>query len=501
MLCAFARPANLRPTFAKMPVRTCPATWVGELSQASRGRIPGRPGLIAIMSGPGCSRIDHHQTVNEERSAMRIAAVVHNGVKHDARVLKGAASLKARGHDVRLFGLTPEHSEDFTLPNGVPVHLQHRDLTGIKDRIAAEGLQPGRENSIWTSFRTQGDLLFESVKATFEPELIHIHDHLAFTAALQYKDAFGCPIIWDAHEIYEDLASIEAVRASVNARIIGENAEYADGFITLNQSISDFYRNKYPGLPEGILIPNAVESVTPSRYDGRLHATAGLKTDQKILLFQGGYSPHRGIPALLEASRYLREDWTLAFMGWGKLEDEIRKYVDTKSDRPEGRQRVVMVPGAPHDELLLWTAGASLGAIPYENTGLNHLYCSPNKLWEYPAAGVPILASDMPEMKSKIEQYAIGMTVSRELDPEQIAAAVNALTDADLHRMKSNCVTYSSAESWHNYEPRLHELYVTLGAEPTPEIESEEPEKVARPGTLDAKASIWQRVSSLFRGA
>ena len=208
---------------------------------------------------------------------MRIAAVVHNGVKHDARVLKGAASLKAEGHDVRLFGLTPDESEDFTLPNGVPVHLEHRDLTGVKDRIRSEGLERGRESSIWTSFRTQGDLIFESVKATFEPEVIHIHDHLALTAAAQYKEAFGCPLIWDAHEIYEDLASIEEVRAVVNSRIIRENVRYVDGFITLNQSIADFYRDKYPALPEAVLVPNAVERVAQTSYDGRLTREGGAK--------------------------------------------------------------------------------------------------------------------------------------------------------------------------------------------------------------------------------
>ena len=396
---------------------------------------------------------------------MRIAAVVHNGVKHDARVLKGAASLKAEGHDVRLFGLTPDESEDFTLPNGVPVHLEHRDLTGVKDRIRSEGLERGRESSIWTSFRTQGDLIFESVKATFEPEVIHIHDHLALTAAAQYKEAFGCPLIWDAHEIYEDLASIEEVRAVVNSRIIRENVRYVDGFITLNQSIADFYRDKYPALPEAVLVPNAVERVAQTSYDGRLHEKAGLKAEQKILLFQGGYSPHRGIASLLEASSQLREDWSLVFMGWGKLENDIREYVDAQSDRPEGRKRVAMVPSAPHDELLTWTAGATLGTIPYENTGLNHLYCSPNKLWEYPAAGVPILASDMPEMKKKIETYGIGLTVDRALDPAEIATAVNRLTDDELDQMRQNCGEYAVAENWQNYETRVTGLHHRLGKE------------------------------------
>lgn len=389
---------------------------------------------------------------------IRIAAVVHNAVRHDARVLKSAGSLKAQGHDVRLFGLTAEETEDFVLPNGISVHLEHRDLSDIRGRVEREGLPKGKESSIWTSFQIQGETLFNSVARDFEPEVVHIHDHLALTAASRYKAAFGCALIWDAHEIYEDLASIEAHRGAVNARIIGENAQHVNGFITLNQSIADFYRDRYPALPPATLIPNAVECVRRASYDGRLHRKAGLHPDQKVLLFQGGFSPHRGIPALLESSRHLREDWSLVFMGWGKLEDDIRQYAQSASGRSPGRAAVAIVPSAPHDELLLWTAGASLGTIPYENTGLNHLYCSPNKLWEYPAAGVPVLVSDMPEMSKKVEEYQIGFTVDRNLDPLQIASVVNGSSDAALARMRKNCGIFTTAESWQHYEARLLEL-------------------------------------------
>lgn len=396
---------------------------------------------------------------------MRIAAVVHNSVKHDARVLKGAGSLKAQGHDVRIFGLTSEASEEFVLPNGVPVHLQYRDLSGVKNRAIAEGLKAGRESSIWTSFRTQGDQLFERVKKTFEPDTVHIHDHVALTAASRYHQELGSPIVWDAHEIYEDLASIEDVRAHVNARIIDQNSQFVSGFITLNKSIAQFYREKYPRLPEAVLIPNAASRVKQPEYDGRLHHAARLRPEQKILLFQGGYSLHRGIHALLESSSHLNDDWSLVFMGWGKLEQDIRSYADLESDRPPGRARVAMVKGAPHDELLAWTAGASLGTIPYENTGLNHLYCSPNKLWEYPAAGVPILASDMPEMKSKIDDCGIGLTVNRALNAKEIADSVNSLKAQELQDMRANCANFANKENWTTYAARLTELHMHIAGE------------------------------------
>lgn len=415
------------------------------------------------------------------REIIRIAAVVHNEVRRDARVLKQAATLKAAGHEVRLFGLSGESDEEFVLFGDIPVALGHRDLSGIKDRIGAEGLERNRENAVWTSFREQGDIVFRRVRDTFVPDVVHIHDHVALTAAGQYKDAFNCPVVWDAHEIYEDLAGLEDVRRQVNPRIISDNVSYIDGFITLNPSIAQFYAKKYPNLPPAVLLPNAVERVAPTQYDGRLHHAAGLALDQRILLFQGGFSPHRGINALLEASRLLDDRWSLVFMGWGKLEEDIQKFV-ADDHREEGRARVAVVPGAPHDQLLLWTAGATLGSIPYEDTGLNHRFCSPNKLWEYPAAGVPILATDMPEMSRTITDWGIGKTVSRELRPEEIAEAVNQLGEEELALLRTRCAEFAEGDAWQTYEPRLIKLYETIAGQ----------------DGSSGRRSMWQRAAHLL---
>lgn len=321
-------------------------------------------------------------------------------------------------------------------------------------------------------------MVFRLVRDTFVPEVVHIHDHLALTAAGQFKEAFGCAIVWDAHEIYEDLAGLEDVRRHVNPWIIRDNVGHIDAFITPKESIPSFYAENYPALPPATLLPNAVERIAQTQYDGRLHEAAGLALDQRILLFQGGFSPHRGIHALLEASRLLDEKWSVVFMGWGKLEKDIQEFM-ADDDREDGRARIVIVPGAPHDELLSWTAGASLGTIPYEDTGLNHRFCSPNKLWEYPAAGVPVLATDMPEMSRTITDWGIGLTVGRELRPKEIAEAVNTLGDEELEQIRTRCAAFAAGDAWQTYEARLINLY----------------EDLARRHGRGVLGKMWQRVA------
>ncbi|WP_106507703.1 glycosyltransferase [Brachybacterium timonense] len=397
------------------------------------------------------------------QASPRVAMVVHNGVRHDARVLKTAGSLREAGFDVRVFGLTQGEAEDFLLDGGIPVHLESWDRNLISERVKGEGVAPGKENSIRASFRIQGEALFGAVRERMIPDVVHIHDHVALTAAEKYRAAFGCGVVWDAHEIYEDLANLDPARAAVNARIVRAGSFEVDGFITLNESIGRFYTENYPALPPATLIPNAVsEGHGPAVYDGRLHNAAGIRSDQRVVLFQGGFSPHRGIPALLEAAMLLGEEWTVVFMGWGKLGDLIHEYAVRDTERPGDRPAVAVIPAVPHDELLGWTAGADLGAIPYEDTGLNHLYCSPNKLWEYPAAGVPILATDMPEMTRRITENGIGITVPRSLDPAEIAAAINALSDSDLGTMRRNARQFAARDNWQAYVPRLIGLYEEL---------------------------------------
>lgn len=393
---------------------------------------------------------------------MKIAVVVHNGVRHDARVIKEAQTLRSAGHEVHVFGLSPDRDEEFQLNDGIPVRLARRDVSDIPSFLRRHGLDPTRENKVWASFHEQGRLVFEAVRQSMVPDAIHIHDHVCLTAAEKYKTAFDAPIVWDAHEIYEELAGLEDVRRSVNPRIIRDNARFVSEFITLNASIAKVYAERYPELPDAVLIPNAAEFTTFPTYDGRLHRAAGLDDDQWILLFQGGFAGHRGISALLEVAAELEERWSIVFMGWGKLEASIRERASELDDRPSNRARISVVPGAPHSELASWSAGGALGAIPYEDTGLNHRYCTPNKLWEFPASGVPILATNLPEMAQRIQGAEMGLLVSPAMNVAEISRALNVLTREDLGKLKANAEAFIQSDNWAHYEAKLLSVYIRL---------------------------------------
>lgn len=409
---------------------------------------------------------------------MLIAMAVHNDVRRDARVIKEATSLRAAGHDVRIYGLTTDEStEDFTVgEHQVPVRLVYRvepasgfdplhELPGLPAKIAKlfgfymRAKLTSRADRIRRSFSYQGALLAGAIVRELKPDAVHLHDHVSFTAAPVYKETLGVPITWDAHEIYQELASGDEERTQASAAIIRENAPLADHFVTINESIARFYAGLDIGLPPATVLPNASMRSDALAYDGRLHALTGLPRERRILLFQGGLGRHRGVEQLVRAAQSLNDEWSVVLMGWGPLRAELEAEASNQPKAHDGTPRVVFIDGVPQAELPHWTAGATLGAIPYENNCLNHLYCTPNKLWEYPLAGVPILASDLEEMGPVIREHGIGALVPREFTSDDIAARVNELDTDALATMRTNCARYAETNHWGAFDDRLTAVY------------------------------------------
>ena len=66
------------------------------------------------------------------------------------------------------------------------------------------------------------------------------------------------------------------------------------------------------------------------------------------------------------------------------------------------------MPAVPPDEVLDYTASADVGVTLVEDACLSYRYCLPNKLFEYVMARIPVVVSDLPEMKKLVNEYKIG---------------------------------------------------------------------------------------------
>jgi len=99
-----------------------------------------------------------------------------------------------------------------------------------------------------------------------------------------------------------------------------------------------------------------------------------------------------------------------------------------------------------------------------QDTCLNHRLALPNKLFEYTAAGVPVLASDMPVLAKVVRAARIGEVVSAD-DPVAIAAGLRLLTEpAGVAERTRRARAFAHTNSWSSEAQILARVYTDLAA-------------------------------------
>lgn len=298
-----------------------------------------------------------------------------------------------------------------------------------------------------------------------QPDILHCHDVHTLPIGILAKWTIRCRVVYDAHEIYEEVAQGNGERAKTYRRIHRWGQSRVDGFITINDSIAAWYAEHYPKMPQAIVVKNATKVAGPIVYDGRLHEAANISPNRKVLLYQGGFSTKRGLEYLVESARYLNPDWALVMMGWGSLEPRLREIAHEVNQfhiskgHPEA---VIFIPPAPQKDLALWTAGGTVGIIPYEKIGLNHWFCTPNKLWEYPNADLPVLVSPFPELSRPVLEHGYGWLLPENQEPKRLAELINSLRHEQINTAKNNCISFMKVDNWDIYGERLVKLYERL---------------------------------------
>jgi glycosyltransferase involved in cell wall biosynthesis len=194
--------------------------------------------------------------------------------------------------------------------------------------------------------------------------------------------------------------------------------------------------------------------------EGGLRERMGLDVHAPLILHQGAPAPGRGCEVLVEALARLR-GVHLAFLGDPEpvYEQELRAALR----RWRVEDRVAMLPSIPLPELLAYTAEADVGVTLLQDTCENHRLALPNKLFEYIAAGVPVVASALPETRRLVESRGVGWCTAP-ADPEAVAQALGlALEHRHDPALRERLRLAAQELCWSEEQHRLLGLYDSLG--------------------------------------
>ncbi|MEW6506283.1 MAG: glycosyltransferase [Bacteroidota bacterium] len=215
-----------------------------------------------------------------------------------------------------------------------------------------------------------------------------------------------------------------------------------DLVLTTGEMDSHFLENFY-GIKNTLVIRNIPLLRFPeATIDFR--KKYNLPPNSFILLYQGVLLEGRGIPLVIKALNNLPET-VLIILGDGEHKKNFQKL----ADKYDVGNRVIFAGTIKQNELVNYTAGADLGLTLIENISVSYYHALPNKLFEYIMAGLPVLSSDLPQMKRIVEKYCVGEAVNLKDEVNIVKTIQRLVLNPDqLKKYKENCFIAAKELNW-----------------------------------------------------
>ncbi len=263
-------------------------------------------------------------------------------------------------------------------------------------------------------------------------------------AALILKAVLGLKVVFDAHEYWaENDARSEPFEIAFWEAIERRLVPYADRCQVVSPGLAQLLERKTGCKFE--TVPNCTPVQSPYGWE-RSGLLAGAPSDSvsanKVrFLFQGLLTPGRGLEDLLKAWRSVPESAQLVLRGpEGEFKDALREMLQ---DLGLSDHAVVFLPAIGEDELVEGAAGFDVGLVPYPPLNNNNANCCPNKLSQYMAAGLAVLANKTHFVREIVSDAQCGLVVDFGR-PDQLVEAVTRLATNHHERaaMASNARRY-----------------------------------------------------------
>lgn len=259
-------------------------------------------------------------------------------------------------------------------------------------------------------------------------------------------------VFYDSREVYTEIPALNDKKiVKLLMRIIeGHYIKKCDYIVTTGKMDSLYIENLYKLHSTDVLrnLPLPVDELTPVDYKSKFNNYNG----GKIILYQGIIVTGRGIETYLEVLKKFDKSY-LVLLGGG--EDE--EYYKNLAVEMGVSEKVYFAGKIPQDKLLNYTAGADVGLSLIDNISTNNFYALPNKLFEYVMADIPVIVSDMPQMKEVVDQYKVGVTIP-EGDADEIIKVLNHWEKnvEEYNLFKKNCKPASKELNWINEFDKIY---------------------------------------------
>ena len=363
----------------------------------------------------------------------RVIISVTNDLSFDQRIHRVAQTLHEAGWEVLLVGRKHSGSRE----------MEPRAYRTHRMRLLFE---KGKLFYLAYNFRLFWFLLFRGF------EMLNANDLDSLLANFLVSRLRRKKLVYDSHEYFTEVPELVG-RPRTRAiwlrleRWIFPRLRYA---YTVNDSIAEIYRKAY-GVEVGV-VRNVPFSPTDAEYSPER---------ERLLIYQGALNMGRGIDLMISALSHLPESYRLKIVGGGDVEADLKATAIELgvANRVEFTGRVSPAALAGPEGI---TAQAMVGLSLEEDLGLNYRYALPNKLFDYIQNRVPVLVSDLPEMRRIVEEYGVGNVLKPDdRTPEGLARNIQFMceTPGTWKSYFEACESAASTLCWEKEKLSLLAIY------------------------------------------
>lgn len=365
----------------------------------------------------------------------KVLVSVINNIATDQRVEKVCNSLYKNGYEISIIGTNLYGKPPLNRP-----YSFHRFHLAFQRKflLFAE-----------FNFKLFWKLLFKSDKHT----ILLANDLDSLLPNYLVSKFKKIPLVFDSHEIYSELPSIQGRYAQKLWRKLEKylipKIEY---FYTVSEGYADFFEERYSNRP--IIIKNVPIIATVSDKNKNIHTKLPeTPCSKKIIVYQGAINFSRGIDKMIEAMKYI-ENAQLWIIGNGPLKNTFENLCkELRLDH-----KIYFLGEISPEQLKLITPKAELGISLEEDGGLSYRYALPNKIFDYVHAKIPVLGTYLPEIKNMINENQIGEVITNHSAIE-ISEKIKLLLSRGKKHYENNLEKTSIKYNWEAQESTLLNIF------------------------------------------
>jgi glycosyltransferase involved in cell wall biosynthesis len=291
-------------------------------------------------------------------------------------------------------------------------------------------------------------MLRRVVQGLPQPVILWLYDPTAAPLAGSVGEAFA---VYDCVDDYAEQYAPDRARMALVASADREAGKRSRLVFATTEPLAKRHR---PTNPRTYLVPNAADYAHFSRAAKRSVAAEELNGLRRpVIAFAGNLTAGKVDFSLLRTLATERVEWTILLIG--PADAEAERFLASLTSLPNVR----WLGWKPYEELPRYFAGFDVGLCPYRASPYMRSVF-PLKVYEYLAAGKPVVASGTPTLRGMEPDVVLTE------GPESFVGAVESALDRSSVEDRDRRMALAARNTW---ESRTERLLGLIAAELEPE--------------------------------